>query len=111
MEFWWFPGTQGPESGGASSLEEYGRGELDPETGLYEWYELPAELQPGTEQTQVNWNQILDRWSLVEADLHEQYGIDLSSGVLRKRSWRWLRTRIYGLLSANTRLNRSLSSK
>ncbi|WP_268240581.1 hypothetical protein [Streptomyces camponoticapitis] len=27
-------------------------------------------------------------------------------GLLRERSWRWLKVRIYGLLSAETRLNR-----
>jgi hypothetical protein len=35
---------------------------------------------------------------LIEADLHERYGIDVDSGVLRQRTWRWLRVRIVGLL-------------
>jgi hypothetical protein len=39
--------------------------------------------------------------------LHEVYGIDLSApGLLRERSWRWLRVRILGLLSTEGRLSR-----
>jgi hypothetical protein len=34
------------------------------------------------------------------------YGIDVESGVLRDRSWRWLQIRILGLLSAESRLAR-----
>ncbi|MFI6909651.1 hypothetical protein ACIBKY_50910 [Nonomuraea sp. NPDC050394] len=38
------------------------------------------------------------------------YGIDLESPrSLEGRSWRWLRTRILGLLDADTRLARALS--
>nr|WP_239159997.1 hypothetical protein [Virgisporangium ochraceum] len=58
----------------------------------------------------VHWSDILTRWHLVEADLHETYGIDVEQpDLLRHRSWRWLRTRIVGLLSADTRLNRALN--
>lgn len=41
---------------------------------------------------------MLARWDLVEADLHERYGIDVDNGILARRSWRWLRTRILALL-------------
>lgn len=34
------------------------------------------------------------------------YGVDVDSGILTARSWRWLRTRIQGLLTADTRLRR-----
>ncbi|WP_244203925.1 hypothetical protein [Streptomyces tricolor] len=34
------------------------------------------------------------------------YGIDVDSGVLQQRTWRWLRIRILGLLSAESRLAR-----
>ncbi|MGR6915428.1 hypothetical protein ACU635_14380 [[Actinomadura] parvosata] len=48
-------------------------------------------------------------WPLVEADLHSEFGIDLDEpGLLRKRSWRWLRTRTLGLLTADTRIARAL---
>jgi hypothetical protein len=57
----------------------------------------------------VKWAQILDEWPLVEADLHETYGVDVGApGLLETRSWRWLRVRIFGLLSADSRINRQL---
>ncbi|QKW54679.1 hypothetical protein HUT08_21585 [Streptomyces buecherae] len=58
----------------------------------------------------MTWAQILTHWPHVEADLHEVYGIDVGApGLLRARSWRWLRTRIEGLLSAESRLARLLT--
>jgi hypothetical protein len=47
---------------------------------------------------------------MVEADLHQVYGIDLESPAsLEGRSWRWLRVRIFGLLDSDTRIARSLT--
>ncbi|MFE7017554.1 hypothetical protein ACFVAQ_45045 [Streptomyces sp. NPDC057651] len=58
----------------------------------------------------MKWSQILGEWPLVEADLHEVYGIDVGApGLLAERSWRWLRVRILGLLSAESRLARRLT--
>jgi hypothetical protein len=38
------------------------------------------------------------------------YGIDLAEpGLLRCRSWRWLRVRVLGLLDADTRIARALT--
>ncbi|MBK6015152.1 hypothetical protein [Streptomyces sp. MBT53] len=55
----------------------------------------------------MTWAQLLDEWPLVEADLHEVYGIDADApGLLDERSWRWLRVRIFGLLSADSRIQR-----
>ncbi|MFD8216215.1 hypothetical protein ACFV2U_21315 [Streptomyces sp. NPDC059697] len=57
----------------------------------------------------MKWSQILDEWPLVEADLQEFYGLDVGApGLLTARSWRWLRVRILGLLSADSRINRLL---
>ncbi|MEU5330919.1 MULTISPECIES: hypothetical protein [Streptomyces] len=57
----------------------------------------------------MTWPQILAEWPLVEADLHEIYGVDVGApGLLRSRSWRWLRLRVLGLLSAESRLARVL---
>ncbi|MGR6921133.1 hypothetical protein ACU635_43415 [[Actinomadura] parvosata] len=57
----------------------------------------------------MSWVDLLTRWELIEADLHSEYGIDLDqSAVLRGRSWRWLRTRIAGLLVCDSRLARAL---
>lgn len=44
---------------------------------------------------------------MVEADLHECYGLDVGDETLMAtRSWRWLRARIVGLLAADTRITR-----
>ncbi|MGQ4358570.1 hypothetical protein [Streptomyces sp. SAS_272] len=43
---------------------------------------------------------------LIEADLHQVYGIDVESGILQRRTWRWLQLRIIGLLSTECRLQR-----
>lgn len=43
---------------------------------------------------------------LIEADLHQVYGVDVESGVLRERTWRWLQLRILGLLSTESRMQR-----
>ncbi|MEU0102231.1 hypothetical protein [Streptomyces sp. NPDC006267] len=57
----------------------------------------------------MTWDALLDEWALIEADLHQVYGIDAESGVLRDRSWRWLRLRIMGLLSTECRTNRAFN--
>jgi hypothetical protein len=47
---------------------------------------------------------------LIEADFHSEYHIDLSEpGLLKSRSWRWMKTRIAGLATAETRLQRKLA--
>ncbi|MFJ6566218.1 hypothetical protein ACIQNU_02270 [Streptomyces sp. NPDC091292] len=46
---------------------------------------------------------------MIEADLHQAYGIDVESGVLRERSWRWLQVRILGLLSTESRIAQHFS--
>ncbi|MGI5178675.1 hypothetical protein ACQEVZ_20295 [Dactylosporangium sp. CA-152071] len=47
---------------------------------------------------------------IVEADLHEVYGVDVEDrALMRARSWRWLQVRIQGLLAADTRLQRALA--
>ncbi|WP_214317039.1 hypothetical protein [Nonomuraea sediminis] len=41
--------------------------------------------------------------------MHEVFGIDLGEpSLLRARSWRWLRTRLHGLLTCDSRLARAL---
>ncbi|WP_433426355.1 hypothetical protein ACQP1V_42735 (plasmid) [Microtetraspora malaysiensis] len=37
------------------------------------------------------------------------YGLDLDEpGLMRSRSWRWLRTRLFGLLTCDSRIARAL---
>lgn len=95
------PGSVGRESGDATS-----GGPIDPATGIREWYDPHPQGHEGEDGH--TWAHILDRWQLIEADLHEVYGVDVESGVLRARSWRWLRVRLVGLLSCDSRLARSL---
>jgi hypothetical protein len=48
----------------------------------------------------------------VEADLHQVYGVDVEDrALMRARSWRWLKTRILGLLATDCRLYRTLAPK
>ncbi|MYU21193.1 hypothetical protein GTY84_04935 [Streptomyces sp. SID8352] len=54
----------------------------------------------------MTWDRLLAQWPLIEADLHQVYGIDVEDGVLQRRTWRWLQVRVLGLLSAETRLHR-----
>lgn len=59
----------------------------------------------------ADWVDILSAWSAIELDLQEQ-GIDVGSGILRERPWRWLELRIVGLISSPTsRLYRRLTSE
>lgn len=49
---------------------------------------------------------------MIEADLHSEYGIDAGDPeLLHTRSWRWLRIRILGLLSTDSRLGRHFEPK
>lgn len=95
------------KSGGAEAAapdifdpDEYGCGDYDPETGLYEWYEFPPEVGDGPALT---WRDLLSQWALIEADLQE-VGVDVESGILADRSARWLRVRILGLFATQSRL-------
>jgi len=48
-------------------------------------------------------------WALIEADAQQHYGLDFSSGILDKRTWRWLSVRILQLLTDNsTRLHKAI---
>lgn len=120
-------GSGGPQPGGASSqggagkegdgaqvrgggreIDQYGRGDYDPQTGLWDYYELPDHLAPGGER--VEWRTLLENWALIEADLHSEFGIDFDDAALMsRRNWRWLRSKIIGLLSADTRIARKLA--
>lgn len=53
---------------------------------------------------------MLEHWALIEADLHDTYGVDVGdTALMAARSWRWLRVRVLGLLSADTRLARAFT--
>ncbi|NKR96218.1 hypothetical protein GS473_04520 [Rhodococcus hoagii] len=64
-----------------------------------------------TGPTDHPWTHVLVHWADIELDLADR-GIDIESGILRERSWRWLELRIAGLAATpTTRLHRALSRK
>lgn len=91
-----------PKSGGAvsateqgdSPLDQFGRGEKDPVTGLYEWYDY------GTQQVTasgVGWSELIAEWRLIDIDFAKTYGVDLDDNL--HRPFRWFAARVAGLLS------------
>lgn len=97
-------GSVDAAAGADDDLDQYGRGEYDPDTGLYEYYEIPPEQWQRREQRAdgVTWARLLDEWRHIECDLQDR-GIDVDDDqLMTTRSWRWLRTRITGLLADPT---------
>jgi hypothetical protein len=96
------PGSTGPGAEGSRG------GPLDELTGLRDWYEPGDGLS--VDAPAVTWTALLERWALIESDLHTEYGVDVDApGLLTSRTWRWLRTRVLGLLAADTRIARALA--
>lgn len=111
MEQRWRPGSTRPEPE-AAALDRYGRGEYDPITELWDEYEIPQDKWEAIGAPALTWEQLFERWHLVECDFHSEFGVDLDEpGLLRSRSWRWFRARIAGLVSADTRIYRALAPK
>lgn len=80
--------------------------------GVRAWFRdlsyAPSAQAKKSKQFTASWADILGHWSHIELDLHDQ-GIDVESGVLEQRTWRWLQLRILGLLSTpSSRLHRAL---
>ena len=95
------PGAQGEEPRvWLEDLKQWGVGEYDAASGIYESYENP-DLSV--------WGLWSDHRGLIEADLHQVYGIDTGSGILRERSWSWFQRRVAGLLTCECRIQRKLS--
>lgn len=97
------PGFLGPDDPGG--------GPIGP--GGVRWWFNPPEMAPNRApgaQTgpRISWRDILACWPDIELDLQDR-GIDLDSGVLDERPWRWLELRIRALATTRgTRLNRSI---
>lgn len=70
---------------------------------MFENYDIPnAILQPASPG--IPWVDVLARWKFIAADLLD-IGIDVGPGqlgVLRSRSWPWLRDAINGLMLRDT---------
>lgn len=95
---------------GAYGDDDPGGGPYDPETGLRDWYAPEShEAQKPVGQQKLQWVDVLNQWSAIECDLHEKYGVDVESGVLTQRTWRWLETRIFDLINTPSRLRTALN--
>ena len=86
-----------PEQG-IAALEQYGYGEKDPDTGLFEGYDLPKGiLAPASKG--FTWRELVERWGLVEYDFRHLLHVDLEA-EFHHRSWRWFNVHIRGILSS-----------
>ena len=53
----------------------------------------------------MTWREILPHWGAIVCDLSERHGIDEEEpSWWETRSWPWLRRRLLGLLSVDSRL-------
>lgn len=75
---------------------------------MRDWYnDEPKRPKPG--QVERTLADCLHRWSAIELDFDDKH-IDLESGVLHTRSWRWLRLRITDLAAdPHSRLHKALT--
>jgi hypothetical protein len=115
----WPPGTPSRLHGGEDrtltgldAIAQYGIGQRDPLTGLYEAYDIPAGHAAAQTQTPgerkgkpVTWPELIGQWSLLECDFGTQYGVELEDAI-KIRTWRWFRVKCEGILAAETRINR-----
>lgn len=96
-------GTGGSGAGTGIDIDDYGSGEYDPDTQTWEFYDIPPEvlqrLSGPVGMRTIPWSDIWAHRDAIEVDLHERFGVDLSSGILRRRTARWLRVRIEQLLT------------
>ncbi|QIS18528.1 DUF7426 family protein [Nocardia terpenica] len=95
------PGYLGPDDPGG--------GPIDPVTGLRHWFNPPEMAPANTAALTLSWREILSRWRELELDLHTVFGVDVNSGVLHERPWRWLEVRIRDIANTpGTRLHRAI---
>lgn len=76
---------------------------------MRDWYNNPPKPSgpPGPELT---WKILLSHWRAIELDLHRFYHVDVEEpGLLKARSWRWLETRILGVIGNEGHLVRALT--
>src|SRR5660397_245275 len=67
----------------------------------------PKVDRPAPKEGGKTWGEVLKHWALVEADFQEHYSLDLEREI-DHRSGRWLRVRILGLLSIESRIRLTL---
>ena len=100
----------------AEDYAPYGVGEPDAD-GWYPDYRIPAELRapaPAPEsagkRAEIDYSllALVSHWQIVVAELIER-GIDLYDPAVRARPWPGVRTAIFALIDAPTRLRRALT--
>lgn len=86
--------------------DEYGRGDYDEATGLYEWYEAPQEEvdKHNGSTTSITYTELLGHWRILEGTFHQTFGVDLAE-VWHRKSWRWFTARIATLLAGDNPLS------
>lgn len=95
-----------PGDAGLDAIAQYGRGDYDEATGLYEWYDLPSDHSAKRRQGgEVAWRSLIEQWALLEADWSSEYGERLAR-VWPSLTWREFRTGVAGLLACDSRLSR-----
>ena len=72
---------------------------------MRDWYAQSATATAAPAEARVTWPEILDQWVSVTHDLHEVYGIDVESGILRERTWKWFEDKVIDLLVRGPRLS------
>lgn len=80
---------------------------------MRDWYGNPTGDKQDTEDkplVKVEWSWLLDQWALIECDLHDTFNIDVESGILRNRTWRWLNLRINDLITQPSRLRTAVAA-
>lgn len=110
MEQWWGPKRSSEDTPSVESLQhEWGRGEYDEETGLYEWYEVEDEelAEHDGRQKTVSYTKIIENWRILEGAFQAVLNIDLEE-LFHRKSWRWFSTRVAYLLADNNPFSRAV---
>ncbi|AYQ99157.1 tail assembly chaperone [Gordonia phage Bialota] len=79
-------------------------GDYDPVTGMRDWYSVPRAPESDT-AARITWPEILEQWVFLAHDLLEVYGIDVESGILRERTWKWFEDKVIDMLFRGPRLS------
>ncbi len=98
-----------PSEPGYLGPDDPGGGPVDPATGLRRWFNPPEMAPTNAAAPVMPWTDVFACWAEIELDMHSVYDVDLNSGVLHERPWRWLEMRIRDLaVTPGTRLHRAI---